>query len=69
MLSNMKSFLFAEAMNKTEEESENLHRQLLDRELDIGAFVQKYKKLRTTYHRRALIHLSAKTHSVDAGKA
>lgn len=69
MLSNMNCFLFAEAMNKTEEESENLHRQLLDRELDVGAFVQKYKKLRTTYHRRALIHLSAKTHSVDAGKA
>uniref|UniRef100_A0A5B6ZTS3 VPS37 C-terminal domain-containing protein n=1 Tax=Davidia involucrata TaxID=16924 RepID=A0A5B6ZTS3_DAVIN len=50
-----------EAMNKTEEESESLHRQLLDREIDIGAFVQKYKKLRTTYHRRALTHLAAKT--------
>merc|ERR1711971_1394000 len=52
-----------EAMNKTEEESENLHRQLLDREIDLGAFVQKYKKLRTTYHKRALIHLAAKTSS------
>uniref|UniRef100_A0A5B6ZQS3 VPS37 C-terminal domain-containing protein n=1 Tax=Davidia involucrata TaxID=16924 RepID=A0A5B6ZQS3_DAVIN len=50
-----------EAMNKTEEESESLHRQLLDREIDIGAFVQKYKKLRTTYHRRALTHLAVKT--------
>ncbi|KAJ4705059.1 vacuolar protein-sorting-associated protein 37-like 1-like [Melia azedarach] len=58
-----------EAMNKTEEESEELHRQLLDRETDVGAFVQKYKKLRTTYHRRALIHLAAKTSSVDTGKA
>ncbi|KAA8518662.1 hypothetical protein F0562_016136 [Nyssa sinensis] len=50
-----------EAMNKTEEESEALHRQLLDREIDLGAFVQKYKKLRSTYHRRALTHLAAKT--------
>ncbi|KAI4349066.1 hypothetical protein L6164_009708 [Bauhinia variegata] len=53
-----------EAMNKTDEESENFHQQLLDREIDIGAFVQKYKKLRNTYHRRALIHLAAKTSTV-----
>lgn len=52
-----------EAMNKTEEESENQHRQLFDREMDLGAFMQKYKKSRTTYHRRALIHLAAKTSS------
>ncbi|XP_059667535.1 vacuolar protein-sorting-associated protein 37 homolog 1-like isoform X2 [Cornus florida] len=50
-----------EAMNETEEESETLHRQLLDREIDLGAFVQKYKKLRYTYHKRALTHLAAKT--------
>ncbi|KAF2289827.1 hypothetical protein GH714_038876 [Hevea brasiliensis] len=50
-----------EGMNKTEEESETLHRQLLDREIEPAAFVQKYKKLRTTYHRRALIHLAART--------
>ncbi|XP_021289771.1 vacuolar protein-sorting-associated protein 37 homolog 1 [Herrania umbratica] len=50
-----------DAMNETEEELEALHRQLLDRELDLGTFVQKYKKLRTTYQRRALIHLAAKT--------
>ncbi|KAK6290194.1 hypothetical protein POUND7_001735 [Theobroma cacao] len=50
-----------DAMNETEEELEALHRQLLDREMDLGTFVQKYKKLRTTYHRRALIHLAAKT--------
>ncbi|KAF3441767.1 hypothetical protein FNV43_RR15682 [Rhamnella rubrinervis] len=53
-----------EAMNKTEEESENLHKQLLDREIDLAAFVQKYKRLRTTYHKRALIHLAAKTNSI-----
>ncbi|KAJ6871140.1 vacuolar protein-sorting-associated protein 37 [Populus alba x Populus x berolinensis] len=49
-----------EAMNKTEEESEAFHRQFLDKEIDLGAFVQKYKKLRTTYHKRALIHLAAR---------
>ncbi|XP_073062832.1 vacuolar protein-sorting-associated protein 37 homolog 1-like [Primulina eburnea] len=50
-----------DAMNKTEEESDALHRQLLDREIDLSAFVQKYKKMRYTYHKRALTHLSAKT--------
>ncbi|KAF7148188.1 hypothetical protein RHSIM_Rhsim03G0085800 [Rhododendron simsii] len=50
-----------EAMNTTEEESEALHRQLLDGEIEVGVFLQKYKKLRTTYHRRALTHLAAKT--------
>ncbi|KAA8516619.1 hypothetical protein F0562_016875 [Nyssa sinensis] len=50
-----------EAMDKTDDESEILHGQLLNRESDIGVFVQKYKKLRNTYHRRALTHLAAKT--------
>ncbi|OMO81931.1 Modifier of rudimentary, Modr [Corchorus capsularis] len=50
-----------DAMNETEEESEKVNGQLLDREIDLATFVQKYKKLRTTYHRRALIHLAAKT--------
>ncbi|XP_057785688.1 vacuolar protein-sorting-associated protein 37 homolog 1-like [Salvia miltiorrhiza] len=50
-----------EAMNETEDESEALHRQLLDRELDITAFVQKYKKMRLTYHKRALTHLAMQT--------
>lgn len=50
-----------EAMNKMEEESEAVHKQLLDREMDLGVFVQKYKRLRTTYHRQALTHLAAKT--------
>ncbi|KAG9156151.1 hypothetical protein Leryth_015558 [Lithospermum erythrorhizon] len=54
-------FRLQEAMNKTDEESEALHRQLLDGEIDLSAFVQKYKKLRTTYHKRALTHLAAKT--------
>ncbi|WOK92783.1 vacuolar protein-sorting-associated protein [Canna indica] len=50
-----------EAMGKVEEESEVLHRQLLEKEIDLPTFVQKYKKLRTIYHRRALVHLAAKT--------
>ncbi|KAB1668871.1 hypothetical protein ES319_1Z099700v1 [Gossypium barbadense] len=50
-----------DAMNVTEEESEIVNRQLLDREIDLGTFVQKYKKLRISYHQRALIHLAAKT--------
>ncbi|XVE61604.1 hypothetical protein DITRI_Ditri06bG0053500 [Diplodiscus trichospermus] len=53
-----------DAMNKTEEESEIVHRQLVDREIDLGTFVHKYKKLRTSYHRRALIHLAAKTSTI-----
>ncbi|CAA3003289.1 Hypothetical predicted protein [Olea europaea subsp. europaea] len=50
-----------EAMNKTDEESEALHRQLLDREIDLTAFVHKYKKIRQTYHKHALTHLAMKT--------
>nr|GMC63331.1 vacuolar protein-sorting-associated protein 37 homolog 1-like [Ipomoea batatas] len=50
-----------EATNKTEEESDTLHRQLLDQEIDLSAFVQKYKKLRQAYHKQALTHLAAKT--------
>ena len=55
---------FAEAMSKTDEESENLHQQLLDREIDLATFLQKYKKLRTNYHKRALVYLAARTSSV-----
>ncbi|KAL3825833.1 hypothetical protein ACJIZ3_021862 [Penstemon smallii] len=50
-----------EAINETDEESEALHRQLLNGEIDLTAFVQKYKKMRYTYHKRALTHLAAKT--------
>ncbi|XP_061352413.1 vacuolar protein-sorting-associated protein 37 homolog 1 [Gastrolobium bilobum] len=53
-----------ESMNNTEEESENLHQHLLDREVDLGAFLPKYKKQRTTYHRKTLIHLAAKTSTI-----
>ncbi|KAG9441721.1 hypothetical protein H6P81_017575 [Aristolochia fimbriata] len=50
-----------DAMDKVEEESEKLHSELLAKEIDLAMFVQKYKKLRMTYHRRALVHLAAKT--------
>ncbi|KAL9264059.1 Vacuolar protein-sorting-associated protein 37 homolog 2-like protein [Drosera capensis] len=50
-----------EAMNEIDEESETLHKQYLNKEIELGAFIQKYKKLRTTYHRRAFTHLAAKT--------
>ncbi|CAA2970441.1 vacuolar protein-sorting-associated protein 37 homolog 1-like [Olea europaea var. sylvestris] len=50
-----------EAMHKSDEEAEALHRQLLDGEIELTAFVHKYKKLRQTYHKRALTHLAMKT--------
>ncbi|KAL8509306.1 hypothetical protein ACS0TY_016492 [Phlomoides rotata] len=50
-----------EAMNKTDGESDALHRQLLDGEIDIAAFVQKHKKMRHIYHKRALTHLAVST--------
>ncbi|ONK59491.1 uncharacterized protein A4U43_C08F6980 [Asparagus officinalis] len=50
-----------DAMNKNEEESEILHNKLLEKDIDLATFLQKYKKLRNTYHRRALTHLAAKT--------
>lgn len=57
-------FPVAGAMNEADEESEKLHEQLLEREIDLGTFVQKYKRLRTTYHKRALIHIAARTNMV-----
>ncbi|KAI7757846.1 hypothetical protein M8C21_019293 [Ambrosia artemisiifolia] len=50
-----------ESMNKTDEESETLHQQLLGKEIELATFVQKYKKLRVDYHKRALTHLAAST--------
>ncbi|RYR03682.1 hypothetical protein Ahy_B06g082856 isoform D [Arachis hypogaea] len=53
-----------ESMNKTDEESENLHQKILDREIDLASFLQNYKKLRIAYHRKSLIHLAAKTSNI-----
>ncbi|KAL4354435.1 hypothetical protein GQ457_06G009420 [Hibiscus cannabinus] len=54
-----------DAMNEADKESDVVHRQLLEKEIDIGTFVQKYKKLRTSYHRHALTHLAAKSSPID----
>lgn len=54
----------ADSSIKLEEESENLHNQLLAKEIDLAAFLHKSKKLRTTYHRRALLHLGLKTSTI-----
>lgn len=47
-----------ESIYKSEEESEALHQQLLDREIDVTAFMNKYKKLRNVHHKRALTRLA-----------
>ncbi|KAL9993336.1 putative modifier of rudimentary, Modr, helix hairpin bin domain superfamily, ESCRT assembly [Helianthus debilis subsp. tardiflorus] len=48
-----------EAVRKTEEESEALHQQLLNREIDLTTFMHKYKTLRKLYHKWALTRLAA----------
>lgn len=48
-------------MTKTDEESETVHKLLLENECDLPVFIQKYKRLRNTYHKCALTHLAAKT--------
>ncbi|CAD5320565.1 unnamed protein product [Arabidopsis thaliana] len=53
-----------DAMNQVDEESEELQQKFMEKDIDTAAFVQKYKKLRSKYHRRALIHLAAKTSSI-----
>ncbi|KAG6486496.1 hypothetical protein ZIOFF_055072 [Zingiber officinale] len=55
-----------EGMKEVDKESEALHRQLLEKEVDLPSFVQKYKKLRTVYHRQALLRLAAKTSGLTA---
>ncbi|KAI3846098.1 hypothetical protein MKW98_015467 [Papaver atlanticum] len=50
-----------DAANKTDEESDILHKQLLEKEIDLISFIQKYKKLRTSHHKHSLTHLAAKT--------
>ncbi|XP_006665021.1 vacuolar protein-sorting-associated protein 37 homolog 1-like isoform X2 [Oryza brachyantha] len=46
---------------KLDEESEELHQKFLEKDIDLPTFVHKYKKLRTTYHKQALLHLAGKT--------
>ncbi|KAL6651739.1 hypothetical protein ACP70R_010664 [Stipagrostis hirtigluma subsp. patula] len=49
------------SMAKLDEESEELHQKFLEKDIDLPTFVQKYKKLRTAYHKLALLHLAGKT--------
>jgi len=49
------------SMAKLDEESEELHQKFLEKDIDLPTFVQKYKKLRTTYHKQALLHLAGQT--------
>ncbi|XP_076952871.1 vacuolar protein-sorting-associated protein 37 homolog 1-like [Bidens hawaiensis] len=54
-----------EAMRKTEDESEALHQQLLNGEIDLTAFIHKYKTLRKLYHKWALTRLAANMSMVN----
>nr|XP_043634054.1 vacuolar protein-sorting-associated protein 37 homolog 1-like [Erigeron canadensis] len=54
-----------ESKHKIEEESEFLDEQLLNREIDLSTFVQKYKRLRSLYHKHALTHLAANITAVS----
>ncbi|CAN6359904.1 unnamed protein product [Urochloa humidicola] len=49
------------SMAKLDEESEELHQKFLENDIDLPTFVQKYKKLRTAYHKQALLHLAGQT--------
>ncbi|KAL5545992.1 hypothetical protein UlMin_005679 [Ulmus minor] len=46
------------------EESDALTTQLFKREVDLASFVLKYKKLHTTYHKQALVHIAVRTNLV-----
>jgi ESCRT-I complex subunit VPS37 len=48
-------------MAKLDKESEELHQKFLEKDIDLPTFVQKYKKLRTAYHKQALLHLAGQT--------
>ncbi|XP_034577178.1 vacuolar protein-sorting-associated protein 37 homolog 1 isoform X2 [Setaria viridis] len=49
------------SMAKLDEESEELHQKFLEKDIDLPTFVQKYKKIRTAYHKQALLHLAGQT--------
>nr|CAB3445648.1 unnamed protein product [Digitaria exilis] len=49
------------SMAKLDEESEEMHQKFLEKDMDLTTFVQKYKRLRTAYHKQALLHLAGLT--------
>ncbi|CAD6336159.1 unnamed protein product [Miscanthus lutarioriparius] len=49
-------------MAKLDEESEELHQKLLEKDIiDLLTFARKFKKLRASYHKQALLHLAGQT--------
>jgi len=44
------------SMAKLDEESEELHQKLLEKDMDLPTFVQKYKKLRAAHQKCTLLH-------------
>ncbi len=58
---------FAGAANDADDDSENLHRKLLSGEIELGEFIQKYRKQRILFHRRTLIRMAALTSLTTPG--
>ncbi|CAM6109265.1 unnamed protein product [Calypogeia fissa] len=56
-----------EAANEADEESENIHQQVLQGEIDIAEFISKYRKQRILYHKRTLTRLAAMTSLTTPG--
>lgn len=57
-------FSRADAIHEGEGESKGLQKQFIEKEIGLSEFVQSYMEMRTLYHRRALLHLAAKTSAV-----
>jgi ESCRT-I complex subunit VPS37 len=55
------------AANDADDESENLHRKLLSGEIELGEFIQIYRKQRILFHRRTLIRMAALTSLTTPG--
>ncbi|ERM96147.1 hypothetical protein AMTRI_Chr09g14390 [Amborella trichopoda] len=50
-----------EAAMKVEDDSESLNQRLVSKDIDLGEFIQLYKKERMLYQRRTLIYVAAKS--------
>ncbi len=60
-------WVFSGAANDADDESENLHRKLLSGEIELGEFIQIYRKQRILFHRRTLIRMAALTSLTTPG--
>lgn len=56
-----------DAASKVDDESESIYQQLLSGEINVGEFLQNYRKKRYLYHKRTLTRLAAKTSMVIPG--